>query len=911
MKPIRLTMSAFGSYAGAEVIDFSGLDRGLFLITGDTGAGKTTIFDAITYALYGRTSGGKREGSMMRSQYAAEDADTYVEYVFSYHGQDYTIRRNPEYMRVGKRRMADGSPRYVKEASGVSLLLPDGKEFRGKKRETDQKIEEIVGLDVNQFTQIAMIAQGDFLKLLHAESKERKKIFSQIFQTKLYWQVQEELKESAKQLYIRLEENRKDCLREMERVELPEIVDKNEKSALDCGKSMEIQPDDETAKDVSPDEIYRQWDSLLGLDMPPLSETVELLGRVIELGRQWEKTAELRTAALQKQSEELNLKIQRQEEVNKLFDLLKEEEEKAAALAQEKERAEETRNRIDAAKRAEKVLIPERAYQAARTDLQEARQKAEELQMWLESQAETERQTRAQYEQVKTFWEEKAPVLQRQTIRLAGLLPGYGRVRMLEEEKRKAAGKLKRCMEISQQASEEYETLYQRFFEEQAGILAKELKDGEPCPVCGSVSHPRLAVPGVDAPRQQDVEGAKARRDAAEKERSAATEQFQQAKSSWEAERAQLQSALGEAGLDENRNEQSVRQKLSVLKKEQETLQETYSALEKQVQKLAEERTHRTGLLESRRQQAEELLIKQKTEKNAFDKELQNQKFDMLSYEQAKQWIPLRGSQEKELQDYEQEVLRSATKIQTLRQQTKGKETADIQTDKDDSKRITAELRRWKSEQMHHHSINVKNREARKNLKTYAETKGNLQQQYELVNNLSRTANGTLPGSVKLDFETYVQRKYFKQIVHAANRRLARMTSNEFILQCREMKNLSSQGQAGLDLDVYHLVSDTTRDVKTLSGGESFMAALSMALGLADIVQNTVGAVSLETMFVDEGFGSLDDASRERAIQILKELAGEKALVGIISHVNELKEQIDWQLNVTKTERGSTAKWNL
>ena len=184
-----------------------------------------------------------------------------------------------------------------------------------------------------------------------------------------------------------------------------------------------------------------------------------------------------------------------------------------------------------------------------------------------------------------------------------------------------------------------------------------------------------------------------------------------------------------------------------------------------------------------------------------------------------------------------------------------------------------------------------------------------LREKYEVVGNLSRTANGSLTGSVKLDFETYVQRKYFRQIIQAANRRLAKMTSGGFILQCRELKDLSSQGQAGLDLDVYDLVTDSVRDVKSLSGGESFMAALSMALGLADIIQNTAGAVSLETMFVDEGFGSLDDQSRERAIRILKELAGEKGLVGIISHVNELKEQIDWKLTVTKSGHGSHARW--
>ena len=186
---------------------------------------------------------------------------------------------------------------------------------------------------------------------------------------------------------------------------------------------------------------------------------------------------------------------------------------------------------------------------------------------------------------------------------------------------------------------------------------------------------------------------------------------------------------------------------------------------------------------------------------------------------------------------------------------------------------------------------------------------GELQRKYELIGNLSRTANGNLSGAVKMDFETYVQRQYFKQIIRAANKRLVRMTSGEFILQCREVKNLGSQGQAGLDLDIYHMASDSVRDVKTLSGGESFMASLSMALGLADIVQNTAGAVHLDTMFVDEGFGSLDDTARGQAIRILNDLADEKRLVGIISHVNELKEQIERRLAVTRTDRGSTAKW--
>lgn len=900
MKPLRLTMSAFGSYSGTEVIDFSERNNGLFLITGDTGAGKTTIFDAITYALYDKTSGGKRDGSMMRSQYASGETDTYVEYVFSYRGETYTVRRNPEYLRLGKRRYADGSPRFVKETSGVSLVLPDGREFQGKKREVDKKIEEIIGLDVKQFTQIAMIAQGDFVKLLHAESKERRKIFSQIFQTKLYWQVQEALKEQAKQLYGRLEENRKDCLREMERVELPEGDSEN------------------AGNDAA--EIRNTWNRLCQLEMPPAQEVLDSLRAISALGRQWEKASEQQVSVRQKQAEDLRLKIERQKEANKLFSLLAGAEEKAKELAAKSGGMELLRAQIQDGMRAEKVLALENPWIRTRADLQKLEGDLEETREWLAEREVPEAAAREAWKQKRAELEEKGPKLQQQIIRLSDILPRYRRIRTLQEEWTEAAGTLENYLQICQRKSAEYEELYRRFFAEQAGILAKDLKEGVPCPVCGSTHHPQKAKAAEEAPGQTEVEQAKKCRDEAEKRRAEAAETFQAIKGRLESELAQLQEVLeqtenvtGETGRAvSTQDEQRTKTQLKELKKELKELQTANEKLEEKVRKMTEERKQKTGLLESQTSQVKELGKRSRSEENAFFQELARQKFESRqAYEEAKPCISSRKKREKILQEYEQAVLQTETKIRTLKGQTKGKEVADVREDEARQKEIQAELKRHKADHMRRHSLNLINKEAETHLKEYFAAQGGLQERYEMVNNLSRTANGALPGSVKLDFETYVQRQYFKQIVHAANRRLARMTSNDFILQCRDIQNLSSQGQAGLDLDVYHLVNHSVRDVKTLSGGESFMAALSMALGLADIVQNTAGAVSLETMFVDEGFGSLDDASRERAVRILKELAGEKALVGIISHVNELKEQIDWKLNVTKNEQGSHARWSI
>lgn len=881
MRPIRLTMSAFGSYAGVQNIDFTKIHSGIFLITGDTGAGKTTIFDAIMYALYDRTSGGRRDGNMMRSQYAAEDTDTYVEYVFSYRGQEYTVRRNPEYLRIGKRRKADGSIRYVKETAKVSLLLPDGREYQGKKRETDQKIQEIIGLDAGQFTQIAMIAQGDFLKLLHAESKERKKIFSQIFQTQIYWRIQEALKEKGKNLYITLKEKEADIRREMERVEPEESLESEETSELENG-----------------------WNALCEISMPEGEKVLKMVENFLAYEEQCGKVLKKEMEALRARSEQLRTQIQKKEEKNKIFDLLEQEEKNLNLLNEKSVRIEEERVQAGLGHKAEQARHLE--VQAIRTAkaVRQAQGEIEQIVAWQKEQETELEQLGTKSEELERRLAKEEPELLREMTRLSELLPHYANLVSLTREYKNQTLVMQECMRSCKEASDQYEDAYTRFFQEQAGILAKELREGMPCPVCGSTVHPQVAQLSGEAPEKEQVDALKQRRDRLEQQRMRQQEQFQSCKAQLESE----QRILGEEPLEEAK----VREELQQIKSMLNQLRTEAKQTQERYRKRMEESRRQAGKLEGLRSQKAELEKRFAREQEEFREEIRKQEFaSQEEFREAKQWIEGWREKENRVKEYDRQILEKKAKIETLKEQTAGTKREEPEAERAERKEVERILSEKNDRQMELHGRWSGNRNALKNLKQYFSTQETLRKEYEILSNLSRTANGNLSGSVKLDFETYVQRTYFRQIIQAANRRLARMTSNEFILQCREIQDLSSQGQAGLDLDVYDLVTDSVRDVKSLSGGESFMAALSMALGLADIIQNTAGAVSLETMFVDEGFGSLDDASRDRAIQILKELAGEKGLVGIISHVNELKEQIDWKLNITKTEHGSRAEWEI
>ena len=928
MKPLKLTMSAFGSYAGKNVIDFTGQQQGIFLITGDTGAGKTTIFDAITYALYNQTSGGERNGNMMRSQYAQPETETYVELEFLYRGQTYRVRRNPDY-KITKT-LKNGKIREQKVPHSVELTLPDGTVFPEKKNATDAKIIEILGLTADQFSQIVMIAQGDFLKLLYTKSDERKMIFSKLFRTDIYWKIQENLRRKSMEMDERIQENDRAFEQEKSRIiPLPE--------------SEEL----------------------------PLDELVE---RLRERVKDALKEQNLRRANV----EELNKKITKYEEINKLFVSLEKIRQTGKELEARQAESKERRQQIENARKADKVLVAEQQNLRQQQEVEQSAQAIAKMTETLANDQEMFESLKTQLQEVEAIKKREAADLQKKMLALEQSFPSYEALQNARSEEQQAKkvwedlGKTseesfhkkeagiaalkeqqkqqeqvveqtkKNWEQTSLSASESakhYEHMYEAFLKEQAGILAENLSAGCPCPVCGSTVHPDPAKLSDHAVTELEVEQAKKTRAAAEEKRDMAYAAFEAEKTEKQklaqaVEKEEADFVLAQTIAKQQRKEaeqnyvslqktaEQIREKLvypslAEAKKQYAAMQKALEAAEQEIakkrqkvselaeamntlkgQKLAEEENQKT---------AKKLAVK--TEKE-YAKLLEKSGFvSEETYHLA--ILPERGRSklEREEKEYESQCLRQQSEQKLLEKQVSGKTYTDTTELNEQLKIEKQALKEAEKTYMELHTAYENDRSVLQNCAVYLEKGKKLESEDQVIKSLSKTANGRLSGSAKIDFETYIQRQYFKQIIHEANKRLLTMSNHQFILKLKEEANTGRKTNEGLDLSVYSLVTDSERDVKTLSGGESFLAALAMALGLSDIVERSAGAIHPDMMFIDEGFGSLDAQSRQQAIEVLGELAGDSRMVGIISHVTELKEQIDRKLVVNRTDNGSRAVW--
>lgn len=1091
MRPLKLSMWAFGPYAGQVELDLEQLgQRGLYLITGDTGAGKTTIFDAITYALYGEPSGDQREPSMFRSKYARPDTPTQVELVFSYGEKVYRVRRNPEYQRPAKR--GGGTTTQRAEAE---LQLPDGR-LVTKPREVTAEIVEIMGVDRNQFCQIAMIAQGDFLKLLLADTKSRQEIFRKLFQTRPYMVFQERLKR--------------------ETIALQKQCDAAGASVRQYMGGMLCDPEDGLLAQV---ERARAGEL-------PVEETVELLGDLLERDRAGQNRCQEESQRLEQEMQRVAALLSKAEERQKTQEKLEQayqkrlEGEKKLELVEKRLEDQNAqcarREELDRERRALEAEFPRyQELERQRGDLdtlskdltrqveqlenqQQTRQgKSLELSLWKKEREGLEQtparrqqllgeQAQAQQEQVALEaldqelgqwqrwagqWEEGETALQalkeqKQLMdgraveqqeqleawrdALAALegvearreqllhrqaqaqqrhqsLVALQRLGMRCQQAKQGLTKAQAAYQVARDQAEGAQRAYQEkhraFLDEQAGLLAQGLAEGQPCPVCGSAHHPVLAQLSREAPTEAELNQAKEAWEQAQQKANGCSVEAGEKRAALEERQRQLltqmadfvdhptlEDAQAQLQTCRQRVEEQLEQLAQALAQVEEQLEcregcltgiqegteqlsclaQECGELEEQISQAQMAQSQRKGKLDQlghtlshqvqerwegceltqaaqpiqdglaqvrqrleplgkkleqldkamvRKEELDRLLPQREEELQGMDQAIaaarervaaaQSRKADLeervrtlaaqLRYQEESQARQRHSQLEEQLQALDKaqkaaeeevhscklELTGAKSAIQQLTQLLEQSQTVDVEAQQARRQELSQQRELVEETLREIHTRWATNTGILERIQEQSSALAQLERQYTWMNALSETVNGSLTGKEKIALETYIQMTYFDRILRRANLRLLTMTGGQYELKRRKEAE-NNRSQSGLELDVVDHYNGSQRSVKSLSGGESFKASLSLALGLADEVQSSAGGIRLETMFVDEGFGSLDGESLQQAMSALGDLAQGNRLVGIISHVSELKERIEKQIVVRKDPVGGS-----
>ena len=925
MRPTKLTISAFGPYAERTVIDLDKLGTsGLYLISGDTGAGKTTIFDAITYALFGRASGDNRnDAKLFRCLNASPDTKTEVDLTFVYAGKEYRICRNPEYERPKTR--GEG---MTTEKASVTFYYPENNGKQGptsrpvsKEKDVAAAVQGIIGIDRDQFVQIAMIAQGDFMKLLLSSTEERKKIFRKIFKTDKFNALQDELKKAASEF--------KGLCGEKEALANTTVAH------VKCKEGSEYAENLEQARRLAASRQVADWKEIAALIEKIIGEDNTAFETAQEnIGECSKKLAEMDRELGHAQSVEAArsslAKATRQRD-----DLLATLEPLKESLAQAEKRKPEC-EKLQAEITTLKNTLPEYAkLETLRSSQATKNQEIQKLEANLQKDISSIENGKAEISRL----EEELVSLSDAGAKKEELKAQFDKLSERQKNLQKVGASVKELTGLRdlfetakkdyivadaeyQKQKDDYESKNRAFLNEQAGIIAESLTENEPCPVCGSTHHPRKACKSKEAPSQAELERLKVSVSQAETERTQKSSAASQAKGQFEEKQAAVESLVtelfGQCSLEEAREKGNAefsenRQKIAALTEAQaeEVKRENRKVF---LDKNIPEKRKTLEALQNTATEIEKRIATLKAE-TASDKISADELSQKLAFES-------RDSAEKNIRELQttlektQRELDEATRnyntcekdiaalngqVQSLQEQLQGAPEYDIGTMQQKRSQVHAEqqnlTQQWKSisERLEN------NKGALKDIHTTISELGDLLQKRAWIENLSNTANGGLTGQGKIMLETYVQSSYFDRIVQRANIRFRTLSSGQYELT-RRIEASNNRSQSGLDLNVIDHASGKQRDVKTLSGGESFLASLSLALGLADEVQSSAGGIELDTMFVDEGFGSLDDESLKLAINTLQNLAGSNRLVGIISHVNELERKIEKIVRVKKDE---------
>lgn len=870
MKPVELRISGWGPYKELQTIDFTRMEeRGLFLITGATGAGKTTIFDAIMYALYGCMSGEVREKGSVRSDFAKPDTPTFVELSMTHKGESYHIYRNPEYLRPRKRKGADGKE-LTKEKEKAILTLPDGSSVEGSS-EVTRKIEELLCLDYRQFKQISMIAQGEFTKLLTASSQEKTKIFRQIFDTGLYERIAQLLKERSSAIYKEVSGYRHKM---DEDVELYHPLEESAEAfatlvqgeAYDYEAVLAFLKEEKKRIGKEEKEVLAQYQKLE-------ERTLVLNGKLVEA----QKAAELQKS------------LEREMERKQLLDHRKEEMQQKEILLWKADRAGEIRQ--------QELLCEESAKQ-----IEKIKQQIRHLQ----------EETGLREQQILTL--QKLPEYQ------ADFEAACELKEKLSEQEQESEHNLELCKQLEAQlkqlqevylkleqeellARQTYEETEHRYRHNLAGILSAELEENRPCPVCGSLHHPAPAAVAEEHLTKEKVD---------------------QAKKAWLQKQEKTMHQHGETMAAKGKAEQA-KEKGGELLKAIGQMQEQMDQLPAEIKALLSKYTRKSfegelnRLLQLRVERAEKqeqiLTLQEELQKGQElfrereeERDILLTKYGFASREEYQGSLLSKEQIEagkRELQDYEKNCRANEELLQHLKEQVQELVLADPVKLKEELKEALEEKRAV--QQM------LSKKQESRNLteRTYSSLKTKLaglketMERYTLVKGLDDLANGN--NKKRLVFEQYVLISCFEEILYAANLRLQTMSAGRYELR-RVRGIVDARSKDNLEMEVLDYYTGKYRSVKTLSGGESFKVSLSLALGMSDVIQAQSGGIRVETMFIDEGFGTLDGESLDQACLVLQGLTESNRLIGLISHVPELSEKIPDQIRIHKTNTGSYAE---
>lgn len=915
MKPLHLTMSAFGPYADKIEVPFERFgESGLYLVTGDTGAGKTTIFDAITFALYGESSGKVRDSSMLRSDYASPTQKTEVCLTFSYKGDIYKVERTPQYERAKAR--GDGT---TKEVASATLIYPDGKVLTGVKQVTTA-ITELIGIDSKQFAQIVMIAQGDFLELLLADTVKRSGIFRKIFNTEKIQLFQKNIKQQALEQKRNLDMQKESVMQYVSQIvcNTPELENLRDSADVYTLKPLT----DELEKSIKDDETaYNQ--SQINLDV--IRKTLEQLSSKLDKAKECEKTKKdyesakqnLDLLKLKLESLEQNLKNaqQNQPECDKLkSEIAKLENEmpiytslenaqiqvKNASVRQEKLKTEQTK--LDLEQETLKTRLSE-----LENLINESQNSAVELE---------------QLKNIKTSLDNRKNELYEMQTQYEKACQAYKDYQKIKKDFENANA-------IYNDVNSKFLNYEQLFFSEQAGILAKDLQENTPCPVCGSLHHPKPATLSNSAISQKKLEDAKKLAETARNKMTQASEKAAQIKSIYELAKEQMEKQavklfgekhdkigveLEKANNDEQNKRLECENKIKECEKklediknyknEQELKTKVLNINEQNKQKCQADFVTCTAQLSSANAQLETLKNQTRYSSQILAKEALLKAQNKLN-ELQKQIETAQTA----LNNANEQKIKYTTLVGTLSEQLEKMPEQDITALENKYNSLEIEQKQLDTEHKNRFNRISTNKSIYNKIKDGIAALEKQDKYCTMLKRLSDTANGEISGK-KLTFENYILAFYFEQIVAAANERFYRMTSGQYKL-VRRKDGINGRAQGGLELDVMDFYTGKVRNVRTLSGGESFKASLSLALGLSDVIQLGAGGVEIDAMFIDEGFGSLDAESLDTAMRILESLAGDNRQIGIISHVSELRNRIERKILVTRKRQGSDLKLEM